>query len=115
MALIIRWLPMIFFLFIGAQKFSSREGVPLRTISLIMRRQWKKAKSRPTVANAKERNISYFILRCVCPPQPSMRRKTSYYWGLCVFVAWGLWARRPCVMPYIWAGALGMAIVLGVF
>src|SRR5438128_5354013 len=41
-AAVIRWLPMIFFLFIAAQTYSSREGVPLETISLILRRRWKK-------------------------------------------------------------------------
>src|SRR5215475_998512 len=35
MALTMRWLPMIFFVFIGAQLFSAREKVPLHTISTL--------------------------------------------------------------------------------
>src|ERR1017187_3665333 len=34
-ASLIRWLPMIFFLFVAAQAFGSREGVPQETISVI--------------------------------------------------------------------------------
>src|SRR5206468_2006638 len=43
-AALFRWLPMIFFLFLAAQRYSSREGVPIETISLILRARWKKAK-----------------------------------------------------------------------
>src|SRR6266850_4419432 len=42
-AALIRWLPMIFFLFMAAQAFSAREGIPIETISLILRRRRKKA------------------------------------------------------------------------
>src|SRR2546427_1931806 len=43
-AALIRWLPMIFFFFIAAQVFSTREGIPLETISLILRRRWSRAR-----------------------------------------------------------------------
>src|SRR5205823_3359078 len=43
-AALIRWLPMIFFLFIGAQAFSTKQEIPLHTISLILRRRWQRAK-----------------------------------------------------------------------
>jgi len=43
-ASLIRWLPMTFFLFMAAQACSTRGGVPLETVSLIMRRRWKKAR-----------------------------------------------------------------------
>ena len=42
-AALFRWLPMIFFLFIAAQSYSTRGGVPLQTISLILRARWKGA------------------------------------------------------------------------
>ena len=43
-AAVIRWLPMMFFLFMAAQSFSAREGVPLETISFILQWRWKKAR-----------------------------------------------------------------------
>src|SRR5882724_3089291 len=43
-AALIRWLPMIFFFFVAVQAFSSRERIPLETISLILRRRWQKAR-----------------------------------------------------------------------
>src|ERR1017187_929661 len=41
---LIKWLPMIFFLFVVAQSFSAREEIPLETILRILRWRWKKAK-----------------------------------------------------------------------
>jgi len=40
-AALIRWLPMIVFLFMSAQAFSTRQEIPLHTISLILQRRWK--------------------------------------------------------------------------
>ena len=41
-AQVIRWLPMIFFPFLAAQTFSTRESIPLTTLSLILQRRWRK-------------------------------------------------------------------------
>jgi len=62
-----RWLPMIFFLFVAAQAFSSRDGIPPETISVIMRLRWQKARrlGRPLPA-AKSVNISYpYFMLCL--------------------------------------------------
>ena len=42
----LRWLPMIFFLFVAAQAFSSRQAVPLAAMSLLLRRRWKKLRAK---------------------------------------------------------------------
>jgi hypothetical protein len=49
---ILRWLPMALFLFVAAQAYSSREEIPLTTISLFLRRRWKNAQKsgRPSPA-----------------------------------------------------------------
>ena len=43
-AAMFRWLPMLFFPFLAAQLFSTREIIPLSTISLLVRRRQRKAK-----------------------------------------------------------------------
>ena len=43
-ASLIRWLPMVFFLFMGAQAYSTREGIPLHTVSIILSRRWRTAR-----------------------------------------------------------------------
>src|SRR5205807_2291537 len=41
---LMRWLPMTFFLFQAAQTYSSREGIPLHVISVVLRHRLKKAR-----------------------------------------------------------------------
>ena len=43
---LIRWVPMVFFLFVCAQAFSSRQEIPLHTISLILQRRAKAPRPR---------------------------------------------------------------------
>ncbi len=40
---VIRWLPLVFFPFLLAQTYSTRETIPLATISHILQRRWKLA------------------------------------------------------------------------
>jgi len=118
MASIIRWLPMIFFLFVAAQTFSSRGGVPLQVISLIMRRRWKKAKQRGQALHfARSVNISYpYFALCLAAATVHQAQDSSYYWGFCLLVSWALWAQRPWRYGLgVWAAALGLAIVLGFY
>ena len=44
----LRSMPMVFFLFVLAQTFNTREGIPPETISLLMHWRWHKAQNRPT-------------------------------------------------------------------
>jgi len=118
LALTMRWLPMIFFAFIGAQIFSVRQKVPLHTISTLVRRRWKKAK-RLGQPWPSDRNVdisyTYFAL-CVLGAAAHASEDTKFFWGLCVLLAWTLWAGRPCRYGLaVWASALGIAVVLGYF
>jgi hypothetical protein len=115
-ALTMRWLPMIFFMFIGAQAFSSREKVPLHTISTIVRRRWKKAKrlGQPWPPD-RSVNISYpYFALCLLGAAAHPSDDAKFFWSLCPLLAWVLWARRPWRYGMaVWACALGVAIVLG--
>jgi protein-glutamine gamma-glutamyltransferase len=117
-AAVLRWLPMLFFLFIAAQEFSSREGIPLETISLILRRRWKKARERGQPLPATRTvNISYpFFGLCLFAASVHSGEDTSFFWGLCLLVAWGLWPLRSRRFGLaLWVGSVGVAIALGYF
>lgn len=117
MALTMRWLPMIFFLFIGAQVFSTRQRVPLHTISTIVRRRWKRAQRLGQPWPDRSVNIAfpYFAL-CLLGAAAHGAEDTKFFWGLSVMLAWMLCAGRPSRYSVaVWGCAFGIAIVLGYF
>jgi protein-glutamine gamma-glutamyltransferase len=115
-ASLLRWLPMIFFLFIAAQAFSSREGIPPETISVIMRLRWQKARKlgQPLPA-ARSVNISYpYFMMCLFAASFHTSDYETFYWGICALVAWALWSQRSRRYGVaIWAAALAVAMLLG--
>ena len=115
-AALIRWLPMIFFLFISAQAFSAKQEIPLHTISLILQRRWKQArklgKPLPAVQGV-DVSFPYFAI-CLFASSVHKNQNDTFFWGLCVLLAWVLWVRRPRRFGLaIWLGALVLAIVFG--
>jgi hypothetical protein len=115
-AALIRWLPMIFFLFVGAQAFSTRQEIPLHTISLILQRRWKRAKKlgRPLPA-AQGVDVAYpYFAVCLFASSVHRNQNNTFFWGLCVLLAWVLWVRRPRRFGVaVWIAALISAIVFG--
>ena len=115
-AALIRWLPMIFFLFIGAQAFSTRQQIPLHTISLILQRRWRQAKKlgRPLPA-AQGVDVAYpYFAVCLFASSVHRNQNNSFFWGLCFLLAWVLWVRRPRRFGVaVWIAALVAAIVFG--
>jgi len=115
-AALMRWLPMIFFLFVAAQAFSSRDGIPPETISVIMRLRWQKARrlGRPLPA-AKSVNISYpYFMLCLLAASFHSSEEETFFWGLCALLTWALWphrSRRQGVV--IWAVVMASVIALG--
>ena len=113
---LIRWVPMIFFLFICAQAFSVKQEVPLHVISLILQRRWKQAKKLgkplPTTRGV---DVSYpYFAICLFAASVHKNENTHYFWGLCVLLSWVLWVRRPRRFgPVVWGGALALAIAFG--
>jgi len=116
LATLIRWTPMIFFLFMAAQAFSSRDGIPLETISLILAWRWKRArKLGQKVPPSRSVDISYpYLAICLFAASIHSARDTSFFWALCALLTWALWSHRSKRFgPIPWAGALLVAIALG--
>ncbi len=113
---IIRWLPMIFFLFMAAQVYSSREGIPLEAVSLILRRRRRKATQRgQALPPARNVDISYaYFAACLFAASAHSARGTTFFWGLCGLLTWALWSRRSKrFSPVAWTVALGAVVGLG--
>lgn len=85
----LRWLPMIFFLFVVAERFSSRQGIPLEVVSPMLRWRWRRARraGRPL------------------PPTQTVRGLYAY-WGLCVFAAC-----TTLDQGYVFLGAVRAAVM----
>ncbi len=115
-AAFLRWLPMVFFLLVGAQAFSSREGVPLEAISVIVRRRRKRAReSGQPLPASRSVNVSYaYFGLCLFGAAIHPSENSTFFWGLSGLLAWALWPRRSRRFGVaIWAGALAAAIALG--
>ncbi|HEY5911676.1 MAG TPA: transglutaminase-like domain-containing protein [Verrucomicrobiae bacterium] len=111
-----RWLPMVFFLFAAAQRYSTNEGVPVETVSLLLRWRWRRARKPGTGATSGQTvDISYYYFGlCLFSASVHASEGTSFYWGLCGLVGWALWAQRPRRYPVaVWLACLGVAVGLG--
>lgn len=112
----LRWLPMVFFPFAAAQAYSSREGVPLHTISLILSRRRKKARQLGR-AMPPDRlvNIGYaYFAMCLFAAGVHGGGDESYFWGVSVLAAWALWQRRGRrYHPALWAVSMALAVGFG--
>jgi hypothetical protein len=116
-ASLIRWLPMLFFMFMGAQVWSSRQRVPLQTVSLIMRLRWKKAQRLGlAMPESKGVDVSYpYFGLCLMAASAHPSEDKSFFWGLCVLLGWGLWPHRTggSRSGRAWPAVLAIAVVLG--
>jgi hypothetical protein len=114
-ASLVRWLPMIFFLFLAAQAYSSRDGIPPETISVIMRLRWQRARKlgQPLPA-ARSVNVSYpYFIMCLFAASFHNSEDETFYWGLCALIAWALWPLRSRRFGVaVWVGALAAAVLL---
>lgn len=115
-ASVFRWLPMIFFPFLAAQLFSTRETIPLATISLLVRRRQRKAKQagRP-VPPSRNVNIAWaYCVGTLVAASVHPAENNTFFWGLAGLLAWALWSQRSRRFALaVWLVALGLAIGLG--
>lgn len=115
---VMRWLPMVFFPFLVAQTFSTRETIPLATISHILQRRWKMARRLgQTIPAGRGFNIGYpyFCLTLLAASFHSAD-DNSYFWGFCFLLGWVLWVLRSRrYSPAVWIGILLVAGVAGYF
>ena len=113
----LRWLPMVMFMFVAAQVFNVRESVPLQTISHLVRRSLRQARAAGRVpVPRREVNVTYpyFILCIFAASVHPNEGSPTFFPGLCVLVAWVLWIRRPRRFGLLsWAGLLLAVFGLG--
>ncbi len=112
----IRWLPMTLFLFVAAQACSSREGVPVETVSFLLRLRSKRARKLGRIVPPQRIvGVSYpYLLVCLFAASMHSGEKSVFYWGLCTLLAWTLWSLRPRRFSAAsWTTALAVAIALG--
>jgi len=117
-ASVVRWLPMLFFLFYAAQRFSTRQGVPLATLSLILGRRWRKARKLGLPLPASPNiDLGYgFLGLSVIAASVHSAEGLSYFWGVCFLTAWALASHRSSRSNVvIWAAALGAAVGIAYF
>ena len=112
----LRSLPLVFFLFVAAQTFNSREGIPPETIWLLMHWRWQKARKPDRASPAAQNvNVTYpYFAACLFAASFRTHEDGAFFRGLCALLGWALWpqrARRFGVV--IWASALAVAVGLG--
>jgi protein-glutamine gamma-glutamyltransferase len=96
LAALIRWTPMIFFLFIGAQVYSTRGAIPPETISLILRVRWQRARKLGQPAPASRYvDVSYlYFALCLVAASFQVREDNTYFYGLGGLTTAALWQQR---------------------
>ncbi|MFM2082221.1 MAG: hypothetical protein RL380_912 [Verrucomicrobiota bacterium] len=111
-----RWMPMIFFLFVVAQRFSTREKILLATISpLFWRRRAAAKKNGEAGLGGREFNpaFPYFAL-CLLAASFHPNEAHHYFWGCAALVAWALWTQRAARFGVVvWLLALLVGTLLG--
>lgn len=115
-AQLIRWLPMVFLLFVSGQVFSTKQEIPLHTISLFVQWRWKHAKARgQALPPPRGVDVTYpYFGICLFASSVHPNKNGTFFWGFCVLLAWALWWNRPRRFgPAIWATALAIAVAFG--
>lgn len=113
---VIRWLPMIFFLFVAAQSFSPVEGVPLESVFFLLRSRLKRAKKRgqPTPPSRRFNSLYPFFALCLFSAAGHPVQNDYFYYGLCVLLAWVLWPQRSQrFRAPIWVALMAVAVSAG--
>lgn len=115
---LLRWLPIAFFPFLMAQTFSTRDSIPLTTISHILQRRWKlarKAGENPLPGRGFNVGFPYFCMTLLSASFHEAENNT-YFWGFCGFLGWALWTLRSRRYSLaVWASIIIVAAVAGYF
>jgi len=113
---VLRWLPMVYFLFIFAQAYSSTEAMPLHVISWVLQHRLRKARKRGLPAPVSRTfNVSYpYFALCLFSSCIHTADDTTFFWGFCLLIAWALWPQRsPRFSLALWvvlvAGVIGLS------
>jgi hypothetical protein len=113
---LIRWLPMIFFLFVVAQTFSPGNKIPLEVFSPYLRSRMKRARKKGQPLPPSRRfDISYpYFALCLFSASGHAAQDDYFYYGLCLLVLWALWGQRSrrFILPVFFA-AFAVAAAAG--
>ena len=115
---LIRWLPMIFFLFVVAQVFSQAGDVPLEAVFFLMRNRLKRARKRgqPLPPSRRFNALYLFFVLCLFSAAGHAAQNDDFYYGICVLIAWALWPQRSRRFGLVmWVAMLAIAVTLGYF
>jgi hypothetical protein len=109
---LVNWFPVLFFLLITVQIYSTDGTIKLGNLLLSLRRYEKKVgKPHPKANLPINFAYPYFIL---CLLSASINNSVWFYAGISVLLAWGLWAMRPKRYHFsVFALLLLMAISVG--
>jgi len=105
---LLNWLPMLFFLLITAQIYSTQGAVKLSSLFLSLRGDKVKGSLSYYKAN-KLVNLSYPYMM-VCLLSASISQSALFFVGACLLLSYGLWTVRPVRYSVVsWVLLLGMA------
>lgn len=94
----VRWLPALFFPLAFAQELSQAGSVPLRSLSLLLRRRKQPSSRRFDVA------WPYFML-CLVSAGAANTRDLGYFFGIAGLALWTAWHARPRRLAFpVWIG-----------
>ena len=111
--LLFRWLPMVFFLCVAAQAYSYTERLPWTVVSLLARRR--AARSLAPAPGSPVINTAYpYFAVCLFASAGSVRKDYSFFAGLVLLTAWGLWpCRSRRASPALWTSLWLLALAVG--
>lgn len=115
---VMRWLPMVFFPFLIAQTYSTRDTIPLATISHILQRRWKMAnRLGHRLPPSRGFNVGYpYFCMVLLAASFHSSEGYSYFFGFCVLLGWALWALRSRRYSLgVWVAIIAVAGVAGFF
>ncbi|MES1181011.1 MAG: transglutaminase-like domain-containing protein, partial [Verrucomicrobiota bacterium] len=114
---LLRWLPMVMFLFVAAQTFSTRAMIPLHRISFILQRRLRLARKAGGIEPPRrdvDVTYPYFILCLFSASVHPNEGSLTFFWGECALMAWALWTQRSRRFGWpVWAGILLVGVALG--
>lgn len=116
---VLRWLPVVFFLFVFIHALSRTGRLPWRTFSLYYqrkaaRRHASQAAPGPQAADAVVHPGYPYLLLVLLAASATRERSVTYFPGLALLAGYGLWFHRPNrVRALAWGGALAGGLALG--
>jgi transglutaminase-like putative cysteine protease len=112
---LLKGLPILFFLLIAIQTYSTDGTIKLSSLFLSLRHGKPHPKANQRI------NLTYPYMM-ICLLSSSLNNTSWYFLGICVLIAWGLWAARPQRYPIAIfgillaiAGTLGYIGQLGIY